>query len=204
MCNVLAIKWWSYTTQPVVSFSLLFLSLAGAFHKYTFLLGFFSSQFKTFYLFVLFICMLILLAYYFYTYYCFSSAYLYFHILLSLIIPWLQWLPLLWGIYTCSEWFPEQESQKHSGLFYLGRLMPQTYSVLFFTSPPMFKLNSKQSRQAKPQTNWLCTFKDLLTKNLGSIFGSSGSGCLESSSLFCPIEITARRTHTALWRAYLL
>lgn len=62
---------------------------------------------------------------------CFFSAYFSFNVF-SFIIPWLQWLPLLWGVYTCSECFPTQKSQKHSGLFCLGRLMPQTYNLFYF------------------------------------------------------------------------
>lgn len=84
-----------------------------------------------------------------------SSAYLYFHILLCLIIPWLQWLPLLWSMYTCSEWFPKQESQKHSGLFCLARLMLQKYSGLFFTTSSMFKLNkNKATKQSHKRTGY--------------------------------------------------
>lgn len=79
--------------------------------------------------------------------YCFSSAYFSFQVLFCFIIPWLQWLPLLWGMYTCSACFPTQKSQKHSGLFCLGRLITQTYNLFYFYFKPCVQIKIKQTNK---------------------------------------------------------
>lgn len=195
MCNVLCIKWWRYTTQPLVPFNLLFLTWAGTFYEHTFFWRFFPVSFKhCTYLSFLFACW----------YYLpiisipiiVSSAYLFFHILLCLIIPWLQWLPLLWGMYTCNEWFPKHASQKHSGLFCLASLMPQKYSGLFFTTSPMFKLNkNKATKQSHKPTGYapskIC-WLNFWAPFLGLVGQDILNPVLSSVFQFCPIEITAR------------